>query len=65
MGTWHTISVNHTRIHDIDSINLYGIQISQSLPYAEKRFDKGVSLEQTLTRADFSDSGYVFEVDSK
>ena len=61
----YIISVIHSRIFDLDSINVNGINMSQSLPYAEEEIDKGVSLGQTLTIAEYSENWYVFKVDSK
>ena len=49
----------------IDSNNLYGRGMSESLPYDEIKLDKNVELEDILKTPDDSDIGYFVECDLK
>ena len=49
----------------IDANNLYGLSMSQPLPYDEIKFDRNAKLEDILSTPDDSDIGYFVEVDSK
>ena len=46
-----------------DANNLYGLSMSQPLPYDGTRFDKNVKLEDIVNTPDDSDVGYFLEVD--
>ena len=48
-----------------DANNLYGLSMSQPLPYDEIKFDKNVKLEDIKNTPDDSDIGYFIEVDIK
>ena len=47
----------------IDAKNLYGLPMSQPLPYDEQKFDKNVKLEDKLDTPDNSDLGYFIKVE--
>ena len=58
-------SDGYKKILYIDAKNLYGLSISQSLPYDENKTDKNGKLEDILKTPDCSDIGYFIEVDLK
>ena len=48
-----------------DANNLFGWTMSQSLPYADIKFNKNVKLQDISDTPDDSDFGNIGEVDSK
>ena len=63
MGDRYVKSDESEKIVYIDSNNLYGCSMIQSLPYGEIKFDKDVKLEDILNTPDDSDMEYFIECD--
>ena len=64
MGSIYEKSREDKKILYVDANNLYGLAMSESLPYHEIKFDGNVKLEDILNTLDDSDIGYFIEVDS-
>ena len=65
MGYRYVQSGDNKKILYVDAKNLYGLAISEYLPYDEIKFDRNVKLEEILNTPDDSDIGYFIEVDLK
>ena len=65
MGDRYIKSDENKKILYIDANNLYGLSMSEPLPYDEIKFDNDVKLEDILNTPDDSDKRYFVEVDLK
>ena len=65
MGDRYVKSDKNKEILYIDSNNLYGWAMSESLPYDKIKLDNNINLEDILNTPDDSDIGYFVEVDLK
>ena len=63
MGDRYVKSDENKKILYIDANNLYGLSMSEPLPYDEFKFDQNVKLEDILNTPDDSDIGYFVEAD--
>ena len=62
MGDRYVKSDENKKILYIDANNLYGLAMSQYLPYDDIKFDKNVTLEEILNTEDDSEIGYFVNV---
>ena len=65
MGDRHVKSDENKKILYKDANNIYGLSMSQPLPYDEIKFDGNVKMEEIINTLDDSDIGYFIEVDLK
>ena len=65
MGDRYVRSDENKKILYFDANNLYGLSMSEPLPYDEIKFDNNVELEEILNTPDDSDIGYFIETDLK
>ena len=65
MGDRYVKSDDNKKILYIDANNLYGLAMSQYLPYDDIKFDNKVKLDDILNTSDDSEIGYFVEVDLK
>ena len=65
MGDRYVKSDENKKILYKDANNLYGLAMSEPLPFDEIKFDNNVKVEVILITPDVSDIGYFIEVDLK
>ena len=65
MGDRYIQPDENKKILYIDATILYGLSMSQMLPYNEIKFEKDVCLEEILNTPEDSELGYILEVDLK
>ena len=65
MGNRDVKSYDNKKIMYKEANNLYGLAISEYLPYDDIQFDKNVKLEDIINTPDDSDLGYFIEFDLK
>ena len=63
MGDRYVTSDENKKISYVDTNNLFGWAMSQSLPYDEIRFGKNKNLEDKLNTPYDSSIGYFLEID--
>ena len=63
MGDRYVKSNSEKKILYIDANNLYGLAMSQYLPYDDIKFDNNIKLETILNTPDNSEIGYFVECD--
>ena len=63
MGNRYVKSDENKKILYIDANNLYGLAMSQYLPYDDIKFDNKITLEEILNTEDDSEIGYFIECD--